>query len=163
MVLPADAKVGTKAADYFKVEKDFVLEIGSTPNRGDANSHIGVARDVAAALNVAYKSKVTFTKPDTSKFEIQNPQSRISVEVLDKEACPRYSGVTISNITVAESPDWLKNRLKAIGLRPINNVVDVTNFVLHEYGQPLHAFDADKIRGGKVVVKKLAEGTVFRK
>jgi len=162
MVLPADAKVGTKAADYFKVEKDFVLEIGLTPNRGDANSHIGVARDVAAALNVAYKSKVTFTKPDTSKFEIQNPQSGISVEVLDKEACPRYSGVTISNITVAESPDWLKNRLKAIGLRPINNVVDVTNFVLHEYGQPLHAFDADKIRGGKVVVKKLAEGTVFK-
>jgi phenylalanyl-tRNA synthetase beta chain len=162
LVLPANAKVGTKAADYFKVEKDFVLEIGLTPNRGDANSHLGVARDLAAALNVAYHSKVNFTKPDVSKFKAQSSKLNISVEVLDEVACPRYSGVTISNITVADSPDWLKNKLKAIGVRPINNVVDVTNFVLHEYGQPLHAFNADKIRGGKIVVKKIAEGTLFK-
>ena len=161
MVLNADTKVGTKAADYFKVEKDFVLEIGLTPNRGDANSHIGVARDLAAALNVAYKAKVNFTKPAVQS-KIPNLKSKISVEVLDKDACPRYSAVTISNISVADSPDWLKNKLKAIGVRSVNNVVDVTNYVLHEYGQPLHAFDADKIRGGKLVVKKLAGGTVFK-
>lgn len=162
IVLNGDAKVGTKAADYFKVEKDFVLEIGLTPNRGDANSHIGVARDLAAALNVAYKAKVNFTKPDTSKFKVQSSKLKVAVEVKDIDACPRYSGVTISNLTIADSPDWLKNKLKAIGLRPINNVVDITNYVLHEYSQPLHAFDADKIRGGKIVVKKLAEGTVFK-
>ncbi len=162
LVLPADTKTGTPAADYFKIEKDFVLEIGLTPNRGDANSHIGVARDLAAALNVAYKSKVNFRKPDNSKYQASNSKSPFSIEVVDAGACPRYSGVTISNITVADSPDWLKNKLKAIGVRAINNVVDITNYVLHEYGQPLHAFDADKIRGGKVVVKKLAEGTVFK-
>ncbi len=162
MVLNGDAKVGMKAADYFKVEKDYVVEIGLTPNRGDANSHIGVARDVAAALNVAYNSKVTFTKPDVSKFKVQSSKFKVEVEVRDSEACQRYSGVTISNVKVGESPDWLKNKLKAIGLRPINNVVDITNFVLHEYGQPLHAFDADKIRGGKVIVQKLKEGTAFK-
>ncbi|MCX6199789.1 MAG: phenylalanine--tRNA ligase subunit beta, partial [Bacteroidetes bacterium] len=162
MVLNASASVGTKAADYFKVEKDFVLEIGLTPNRGDANSHIGVARDLATALNVAYKAKVNFTKPDTSKFNVQNAKSKIEVEVKDTDACPRYSAVSISNVTVADSPDWLKNKLKAIGVRSVNNVVDITNFVLHEYGQPLHAFDADKISTGKVVVKKLPEGTAFK-
>ncbi|MES2622518.1 MAG: phenylalanine--tRNA ligase subunit beta [Bacteroidota bacterium] len=162
MVLNGDAKIGTKAADYFKVEKDFVLEIGLTPNRGDANSHIGVARDLATALNVAYKAKVNFIKPDTSKFKIESSNLKIEAEVKDTEACPRYSGVTISNLTVADSPDWLKNKLKAIGVRPFNNVVDITNYVLHEYGQPLHAFDADKIRGGKIIVKKLKEGTVFK-
>ncbi|HLP21926.1 MAG TPA: phenylalanine--tRNA ligase subunit beta [Chitinophagales bacterium] len=162
MVLEPAAVVGTKAADYFKIESDFVLEIGLTPNRGDANSHIGVARDVAAALNVAYKAKVKFTKPDTSNFKVANTDLAIAVDVQDAQACPRYSGVTISGITVAESPDWLKNKLKAIGVRAINNVVDITNYVLHEYGQPLHAFDAAKIRGGKVVVKKLDEGTVFK-
>ena len=162
MVLDASAIVGTKAADYFKVEKDFVLEIGLTPNRGDANSHIGVGRDLATALNVTYKSKVNFTKPDLSKLKVQSSKSQIEVEVKDTEACPRYSAVTISNITVKDSPDWLKNKLKAIGLRSVNNVVDITNFVLHEYGQPLHAFDADKISSGKVVVKKLPEGTAFK-
>ncbi len=162
MVLDANAKVGTKAAEYFKIEKDFVLEIGLTPNRGDAFSHIGVARDLSAALNVAYKSKVSFKKPDVSKFEIPNSKSEIAVTVEDTNACPRYSGVVISNLQVKDSPDWLKNRLKAIGLKPINNVVDVTNFVLHEYGQPLHAFDADKIQGKKVIVKKLPAGTPFK-
>ncbi len=162
MVLNASVAVGTKAADFFKIEKDFVLEIGLTPNRGDANSHIGVARDLAAALNVAYKAKVNFAKPDLSKFKVQSSNTKIEVDVNDVGACPRYSGISISNITVADSPDWLKNKLKAIGVRSINNVVDITNYVLHEYGQPLHAFDADKISGGIITVKKLVEGTVFK-
>jgi len=164
LILAPPTPVGLKAAEHFKIEKDFTLEIGLTPNRADANSHIGVARDLATALNVAYKSKVNFVKPDLSKFETlaTTNQKNISVEVVNKDACPRYSGITISGITVAESPDWLKNKLKAIGVRPINNIVDITNYVLHEYGQPLHAFDADKIRGNKVIVKKLAEGTTFK-
>ena len=164
LVLDPGVIVGTKAADHFKVERDSVLDVNLTPNRGDANSHIGVARDLATVLNVTYKAKVNFTKPDLKNFGMRNADfgSKIEVEVLDTAACPRYSGLTISGIEVKESPDWLKNKLKAIGLRPINNVVDITNYVLHEYGQPLHAFDADKIRGGKVIVKKLAEGTVFK-
>ena len=164
LILDPSTPVGLKAAEHFKIEKDFTLEIGLTPNRADANSHIGVARDLVTALNVAYKSKVNFVKPDLSKFETlaTTNQKTISVEVVNKDACPRYSGITISGITVAESPDWLKNKLKAIGVRPINNIVDITNYVLHEYGQPLHAFDADKIRGNKVIVKKLAEGTTFK-
>jgi phenylalanyl-tRNA synthetase beta chain len=164
LVLPAETAVGLKAAEYFKIEKDYTLEIGLTPNRADANSHIGVARDLATALNIAYKSRVNFVKPDLSKFSITtgNNSKPISVEVLDKDACPRYSAISISNVTVKESPDWLKNKLKAIGARPINNIVDVTNYVLNEYGQPLHAFDADKIVGGKVIIKKLPEGTVFK-
>ncbi len=162
MVLPPDTAIGTKASDYFKLEKDYVLEIGLTPNRGDANSHIGVARDLAAALNVAYKAKVNFCKPDTSAFKAAGVKSKIEVSVLDESACRRYSGLIISNITVQDSPEWLKNKLKAIGLRSINNIVDITNYVLHEYGQPLHAFDADKIHGGQVMVKKLSEGTVFK-
>lgn len=161
MVLDAAAKVGIKAAEYFKIESDYVLEIGLTPNRSDANSHIGVARDIAAALNISYNSKVNFTKPDTSSFKEGNAQLPITVEVLDKD-CGRYSGLTISGLTVKESPDWLKNKLKTIGVKPINSVVDVTNYVLHEYGQPLHAFDAAKIKGNKVVVKKLPEGTMFK-
>ena len=163
LVLDPATPIGLKAAEYFKIEKDYTLEIGLTPNRSDANSHIGVARDVATALNVAYKSKVNFTKPDLSKFELPaKPENKISVEVIDKDACPRYSSITISGVTVKESPDWLKNKLKAIGARSINNIVDATNYVLNEYGQPLHAFDADKIRGGKVLVKKLTEGTTFK-
>lgn len=162
MVLPAETEVGTPAAEYFKIEKDYILEIGLTPNRSDANSHIGTARDIVAALNVAYKSKVSLTKPDLSKYNASSAKSKIAVSVEETDVCPRYSGVVIGNLTVGESPDWLKNKLKTIGVRSINNVVDVTNYVLHEYGQPLHAFDADKIRGGKVVVKKLTDGTTFK-
>ena len=117
---------------------------------------------MATALNMSYKAKVNFTKPDNTGFKVANASSKITVEVNDTEACPRYSGLTITGIKVADSPDWLKNKLKAIRLRTINNVVDITNYVLHEYGQPLHAFDAAKIRGGKIVVRKLAEGTVFK-
>ncbi len=160
MVLPDYAVVGTKAADYFKVEKDYVLEIGLTPNRSDANSHIGVARDLAAALNVAYKAPVTFSKPLVSYFT-EAAGNGIAVEIKDTAACPRYSGVLLQGITVTDSPEWLKNKLKAIGIKAVNNVVDITNYVLHEYGQPLHAFDAAKIKGGKVVVQKVTAATPF--
>ncbi|MBK7149640.1 MAG: phenylalanine--tRNA ligase subunit beta, partial [Bacteroidetes bacterium] len=154
MVLPADTAAGTPAAEYFKVENDYVLEIGLTPNRSDANSHIGVARDVVAALNVAYKTRIDLVKPDVSAFKATPSGQAMQVAIQDSTACPRYSGVRISNVEVKESPEWLKNRLKAIGLRAINNVVDATNYVLHEYGQPLHAFDAAQIAGNKIVVRK---------
>lgn len=154
MILPADTAVGTPAADYFKVEKDHVLEIGLTPNRSDAHSHIGVARDIVAALNVAYKTKIALEKPDVSAFKATPSGPALQVDVQDNTACPRYSGLRISNVEVKESPEWLKNKLKAIGIRTINNVVDATNYVLHEYGQPLHAFDAAKIAGNKIIVRK---------
>jgi phenylalanyl-tRNA synthetase beta chain len=156
MVLKTDTPNGTAAATFFNIETDYVLEIGLTPNRADAASHIGVARDIKASR----KRKLCL--PNVDKFKSDNSDLKIAVEVENTEACPRYSGVTLSGITVKESPDWLKNRLKCIGLAPINNIVDITNFVLHETGQPLHAFDADKISGKKVVVKTLPAGTKFK-
>lgn len=162
LVLNHDAKVGVKASNYFNIEKDFIFEIGLTPNRGDANSHIGVARDLYAALNISGKSAVKFTKPDISNFRIDNTNLTIMVEVLDQKACKRYSGITISNVIIRDSPTWLKNKLNAIGVRSINNIVDVTNYLLHEFGQPLHAFDADKIKGGKVVVRHEVQSTLFK-
>jgi phenylalanyl-tRNA synthetase beta chain len=162
MVLPDHVIPGTPAADYFKIESDIVFEIGLTPNRSDAVSHMGVARDLAAGLNREYNTdKYKMTMPDVDGFVVTNKELDISVEVVDHEACPRYAGITLSGIEVKESPDWLKSKLDRIGVRPINNIVDVTNFVLHETGQPLHAFDADKILGKKVVVKKLSENTPF--
>lgn len=155
IVLDATAKKGTPAAEFFNIASDHVLEIGLTPNRADAASHIGVARDVKASKNRLIKW------PTVDKFKVDHQKKTIGVSVENTEACPRYSAVTISNITVAESPAWLKNRLLSIGLTPINNIVDVTNFVLHEIGQPLHAFDADQIKGGKVIVKTLPAGTKF--
>ncbi|MET4082008.1 phenylalanyl-tRNA synthetase beta chain [Pedobacter sp. UYP30] len=155
MVLPADAKVGVLAKDFFDLEDDFVFEIGLTPNRADAASHLGVARDLGAYFRSAHKM------PDISTFKVDDESLVIPVSVEDATACPRYSSITISGIKVQDSPAWLQDRLKVIGLRPINNVVDVTNFVLHGFGQPLHAFDAAKITSGKVMVKKLAEGTLF--
>ena len=160
MVLDPSAKVGTPAKEYFKLEEDHIFEIGLTPNRADAASHVGVARDLVAILqNMDEQAKLEL--PSVHHFETDSTDRTVSVEVKDVKACPRYTGVTISNVTVQESPAWLKNRLLSIGLRPINNVVDITNFVLHELGQPLHAFDADKITGNKVIVKKLPAGTVF--
>lgn len=159
MVLEPSTKVGMLAKTYFNIEDDFVFEIGLTPNRTDAVSHIGVARDLAAAINLTNDCKIT--RPSVDAFKIDNNNLSIQVDVQDVEKCPRYSGVTLSGIEVKESPDWLKNRLKAIGLNPINNIVDVTNFVLHETGQPLHAFDADKIFGNKVVVKTVADKSKF--
>lgn len=168
MELDVNTKVGTPASEYFKVEKDTVLEIGLTPNRSDAFSHIGVARDLSAALSAVYKIDLPLKKPVVEWAVFPSPSGKagmgptVTVSVEDSNACPRYSGVSISGVKIADSPDWLKNRLKAIGIRSINNIVDVTNYVLHEYGQPLHAFDADKIKGNKVVIKKLAEGTTFK-
>lgn len=161
LVLPAGTKTGTPAADFFKIEKDTVFEIGLTPNRSDATNHLGVARDLAASLKINFDKKGGLKLPDTSGFKIQSHDLPIEVKVENTEACPRYAGVCLKNIKVGDSPDWLKNRLKAIGVRPINNVVDITNFVLHEMGQPLHAFDYDKIAGQKVLVKTLPEGTKF--
>lgn len=160
MVLPEETVIGTSASTYFKVESDWVIEVDITPNRIDGASHIGVARDIAAALKQSGENG--YKKPSVEGFKVDNHQLDINVEVVNPEACPRYSGVSISGVEVGESPDWLKNRLKSIGLTPINNIVDITNFVLFETGQPLHAFDADQITGGKVIVKTLMPGTLFK-
>lgn len=155
IVLEDQAIPGTSAADYFKIQTEHVIEIGLTPNRADATSHIGVARDIKASKNRLVKW------PSVEAFQIDNTNLTIPVTVENTEACPRYSAVTISGVTVAPSPEWLQQRLRSIGLTPINNIVDITNFVCHEIGQPLHAFDVDAIRGGKVVVKTLTAGTKF--
>jgi len=155
MVLDPAARPGTPASEYFRISTDHTIEIGLTPNRADAASHIGVARDIRAS------KKRTLRLPDISAFSVDNQSLTIPVEVENKDACPRYSAITISGIAVKESPDWLKNRLLSIGLSPINNIVDITNFVCHELGQPLHAFDAAEIDGGKVVVKTMAFGSKF--
>ncbi|WP_431121486.1 phenylalanine--tRNA ligase subunit beta [Flagellimonas flava] len=160
MVLSEALQPGTPCAKVFDIENDEVFEIGLTPNRADAMSHFGVARDLRAGLEQQEIHKGLLT-PSTSNFLIDNRSLKIDVEVIDSDLAPRYCGVTISNLIVQESPDWLKNRLKAIGLSPINNVVDVTNYVLHELGQPLHAFDAAKIKGSKIKVKTLPAGTKF--
>ncbi len=154
MVLNPSAVVGRPLSDFLKLESDTVFEIGLTPNRIDAASHIGVARDLAAYIGK------TITRPAVDKFAAGSGKG-IQVTIENTEACPRYTGITIKNITVQPSPEWLQKRLTAIGLRPINNVVDVTNFVLHEIGHPLHAFDADTIDNGQVIIKPCAEGTKF--
>ena len=159
MVLDPSAVPGTPASEYFKIESDYVLEVDLTANRIDAASHIGVARDLAAY--VGQKLPVSYQWPSVEAFKVDNHKLEIPVVVLNQDACPRYSGVTVSNVVVKESPEWLKNRLKLIGLKPINNVVDVTNFVLFETGQPLHAFDAAEIAGGKIVVRTADAGSKF--
>ncbi len=159
MVLNLDAKPGTPASEYLNVQSDFVLEVDLTPNRIDSASHIGVARDLAAFLS--QKATIQYTRPSIESFKIDNHRLPISVTVENPEACPRYSGLTISDVTVSPSPEWLQNRLKAIGQSPINNIVDITNYILHETGQPLHAFDAGGIKGGRVIVKTLIAGTKF--
>lgn len=155
MVLNTALPNGTPAAEFFKPYSDYRIEIGLTPNRADAASHIGVARDLKAVLNREVKW------PSVENFAVDNNSYPVSITIENPEACIRYSGITISNVTVGESPDWLKNKLKAIGLAPINNIVDITNYVLHETGQPLHAFDADAIAGHHIIVKTLKEGTPF--
>jgi phenylalanyl-tRNA synthetase beta chain len=156
MILNDDAVPGTLAKHYFKINDDYLFEIGLTPNRADAVSHLGTARDIAAFLKISIK------KPDVSAFKVDNSSRKIEVVVENEAAALRYSGLTISGIEVKESPKWLKERLAVIGVRSINNIVDVTNYVLHDLGQPLHAFDADEIAGGKIVVKNCAEGTIFK-
>lgn len=160
MVLDKDIKVGTPAAEIFEVENDLVFEIGLTPNRADAMSHLGVARDLKAGL-IQQDINLELITPSVSAFHVDNRALKIDVDLKDKKRAPRYCGVTISGLKVEDSPSWLQHRLKAIGLSPINNVVDATNYVLHELGQPLHAFDADKINGKKIIVKTLPTGTKF--
>lgn len=160
IVLPGDAQVGMLAKDYYGIKNDFLIEVDITPNRIDAASHYGVARDMAAYFAIK-NADIKLSKPKVDAFKVQNTKLTIPVIVENTEACPRYSAVTISNVKVSESPAWLKDALSTIGLRPINNVVDITNFVLHEMGQPLHAFDADKIQGKQVRVRTMPEGTPF--
>lgn len=160
MILDAKLKVGTPASEVFDIENDQVFEIGLTPNRADAMSHYGTARDLKAGL-LQKEIPLELITPSVSAFHVDNRMLKIDVDVKNKDLAPRYCGVTISGLKVGESPAWLQHRLKAIGLAPINNVVDATNYVLHELGQPLHAFDANKIAGNKVVVKTLKKGTKF--
>ena len=160
MVLKEDAKPGTSATDYFQPYKDIIYEIGLTPNRMDAMSHWGVARDICAYLTHHDKKEIRAVLP-SSFFKADNQSLKIEVSLENEEACQRYSGVCLSNIKVGPSPKWLQQRLKAIGLRPINNIVDVTNYIQHETGQPLHAFDYNAIRGQRIIVKTEAEGTLF--
>jgi phenylalanyl-tRNA synthetase beta chain len=163
IVLPDDVKTGTPAAEYYRVESDYILEVDITPNRIDAASHYGVARDLAAYLQVQGEWQKTdrLNKPSVDSFKTNADSPAVTVTVENAEACPRYSGVTIKNVTVKESPDWLKKRLEAVGIRAINNIVDATNFILQETGQPLHAFDLQEIIDDKVIVKTLPEGTPF--
>ena len=160
IVLPADAVPGTLAKDYYNIKSDYVLEVDITPNRADACSHYGVARDLYAYLKQnGYETALR--RPSDEAFAVDNNELPIAIEVKNAQACPRYAGVSIKGVTVKESPEWLKDKLNTIGLRPINNIVDITNYILHAYGQPLHCFDADKVKGGKVVVQTLVEGTSF--
>jgi phenylalanyl-tRNA synthetase beta chain len=161
IVLPEAAEVGTAASEYYQIEKDYLFEIDLTPNRSDATSHIGVARDLAAYLRINHDHNGEVKMPDISHFSIDDKTRQIEVILENPERCPRYAGITLTGVRIQESPNWLKNRLISIGLKPINNVVDITNFVLHELGQPLHAFDADKIAGDKLRIKTLADNTPF--
>ena len=160
MVLPLETIVGTPAATLFEPYQDWVYEIGLTPNRMDAMSHLGVAKDVCAYLTHHEKEAKTVT-PFTNSFSPDQNNKTITVSIENETACKRYAGIELTGVTVSDSPNWLKNRLTAIGVRPINNIVDVTNYILHETGQPLHAFDAAAITGGQVIVKNVAAGTSF--
>ena len=160
IVLPADAVPGTLAKDYYNIKSDYVLEVDITPNRADACSHYGVARDLYAYLK-QNDHETSLRRPSEEAFAVDNNELPIAIEVKSAQACPRYAGVSVKGVTVKESPEWLKGKLNTIGLRPINNIVDITNYILHAYGQPLHCFDADKVKGSKVVVQTLAEGTPF--
>ena len=161
MVLSKDAKPGTPAGSYFKIARDFVFEIGLTPNRIDSGSHFGVARDLAAYLNLNTNSNDNAILPSVTAFKPDNYDNIYEVIIENTHDCPRYSGITISGVTIGESPVWLKNKLIAVGFNPINNVVDITNFVQYEIGQPLHAFDADRIDGKRVLIKNLPDRSRF--
>jgi phenylalanyl-tRNA synthetase beta chain len=161
IVLPRDTVTGIAAGDYYKFSEDTIFEIGLTPNRMNAMSHMGVAKDVCAYLAHNSNSEIKIVSPFKNIFRADNTSRKIEVVIENTEGCSRYAGVSLSDIKVSRSPGWLQNRLTSIGVRPINNIVDITNFVLHETGQPLHAFDADKIKGNKVIVKTLPEGTLF--
>ena len=160
IVLPETAVPGTPAAEYYNLKSDYLIEVDITPNRADACSHYGVARDLYAWL-VQNGHKTALHRPSCDGFKVDSHELDIDIEVQNAEACPRYAAVTLRNCEVKESPEWLQDKLRTIGLRPINNIVDVTNYIMFAYGQPLHCFDADMIKGGKVVVKTMPEGTPF--
>ena len=161
IVLPADTKIGETAYNYFKPYSDWIFEIGLTPNRMDAMSHLGVAKDVCAYLAHHHKTHIQPVLPFTNIFKADKTSQKINVTIKNQKGCSRYAGVSISGIKISPSPVWLQNKLKSIGVRPINNIVDITNFILHETGQPLHAFDADKIKGNSIVVQTLPDKTKF--
>jgi phenylalanyl-tRNA synthetase beta chain len=161
LVLPAAVKVGTPAASWFQPYADQLIEIGLTPNHMDAMSHLGVARDVCAWLSHHENKEFRPKQPSLNAFKADNNGLPIVVSIQNLRSCERYSGITIKGITIRESPRWMQDKLKAIGIRSINNIVDITNYVLHEMGQPLHAFDLDAIKGGKIIVQNLPEGTPF--
>lgn len=160
IVLTQDTKPGTPAAEYYNLESDYVIEIDITPNRADACSHYGVARDLYAWL-VRNGYETSIHRPSVDDFKIDNEDLNINIEVENSEACPRYCAITVKDCEVKESPEWLKTKLETIGLRSINNIVDITNYIMMAYGQPLHCFDADMIKGNKVVVRTMPEGTPF--
>ena len=160
IVLPDTAVPGTPAKEYYNIKSDYLIGVDITPNRADACSHYGVARDLYAYI-MQNKGNSSLQRPSIEEFKVDNNELPIDIEVQNSEACLRYAGVTVKGVTVKESPEWLKNKLQIIGLRPINNIVDITNYILHAYGQPMHCFDADKIKGGKVVVRTFPDGTPF--
>ena len=160
LVLDANVKVGTPAANYFELEDDYMIEIGLTPNRADAMGHIGVARDLIAYLNVHKNAGLALSMPAIDTFRVEGNDLKITITVEDNELCPRYVGTSIKGVKIGTSPAWLQKRLRAIGIAPINNVVDVTNFVMHELGTPLHAFDSAQLNG-KIVVKNAKKGDLF--
>lgn len=161
LVLPDKVEIGTLAKNYYRIEKDYVYDIGLTPNRSDATNHLGVAKDLLAALKINYGHQGELRLPSVDHFKVDNKDLPVEVTVENTEACPRYTGVVIKDVKIKESPDWLKTRLKAAGVRPISNIVDITNFVLHELGQPLHAFDLDEVADQKIIVKTLDQDAVF--
>ena len=162
IVLPNEVNVGIAAKSHYNLESDWVYDIGLTPNRSDATAHLGSVKDLAAALKINHGHSGDVRIPNVEAFKIDNTNHNIDVSVEDKIGCPRYSGVVITDLEIKPSPEWLRIRIEAIGVRSINNIVDITNFILHELGQPLHAFDLDKIGGNKIVVKTLKQDTIFK-
>ncbi|MGM9620606.1 MAG: phenylalanine--tRNA ligase subunit beta, partial [Bacteroidaceae bacterium] len=160
IVLPEDTPVGIPAAEYYHIESDFVIEVDITPNRADACSHYGVARDLYAWL-VQNGYETSLHRPSVEDFKVDNEDLPVSISVENREACPRYTAVTLTGCQVKESPEWLQDRLRVVGIRPINNIVDITNYIMMAYGTPLHCFDADMIKGHQVIVKTMPEGTPF--
>ncbi|MDD4208807.1 MAG: phenylalanine--tRNA ligase subunit beta [Bacteroidales bacterium] len=161
MVLSDCPQIGMPAQQYFNITTDTIFEIGLTPNRSDATSHLGVARDLVAYINTHYHEKISLNYPEVNDFPINTPKNIIQITIADTVACPRYTGLHIAGVKIEESPEWLKTKLNAIGIRPINNIVDITQFVLFEMGQPLHAFDANNIKGNHVIIRKVAKETPF--
>ena len=161
VVLPEDVPIGSEAADFYNISDDYVFDIGLTPNRSDATSHMGAAKDLAAYFKIHKDWSGSVEEPSVIDFQVDIENPALSVVVENREQCPRYTGISLADVKVGPSPQWMRDLLVAVGVRPINNIVDITNFVLHEIGQPLHAFDQDKIQQGEVRVKNLSEGSKF--